>query len=79
MSAERQLRSTRATTPHIMRGEWTIHNGRFEELARERSEHWTSLYPSERLEALLGILDDWRRPNGRQLERRYRSVIVLRR
>lgn len=59
-----------------MREGWTIREGTFEDLERERIENWAAMSPNERVQALMQLLDAWKGPNARRLERTYRSVTV---
>ncbi len=59
-----------------MREGWTVRGGTIEELERERSEYWAAMSPNERVDALLQLLDAWKGPNARRIERTYRNVTV---
>ena len=60
----------------MIRAGWTIQEGTPEEIEDARIEYWKSLTPQERLDALFVLLDTWKGPNARRLERTYRIVEV---
>ncbi len=62
-----------------MRHGWTVRAGSVEEIERERAAKWAAMTPNERVDALLALLDRWREPSARRLERTYRSVTVAKR
>lgn len=62
----------------MIRTGWTIQEGTIEEIEAVRSEYWKTLTPQERLDALFVLLDTWKGPDARRLERTYRIVEVPR-
>jgi hypothetical protein len=59
-----------------MREGWTIREGTQAELDLEREMNWATMSPNDRVESLLRLLDAWKGPDARRLERTYRNVTV---
>jgi hypothetical protein len=57
-----------------MQRDFSIQFGSRDELEIARIEHWRAMTPNERLSEFFKLLDAWKGPNARRLERTCRLV-----